>query len=88
MQGTGADGLKLALALLHERREECPGALPILAVHDEIVVECREDRAKEVQAWLQGSMRDGMDEVLNNPEAEGPSVPVEVEIESRRTWGG
>ena len=26
VQGTGADGLKLALALLWERRDECPGA--------------------------------------------------------------
>ena len=27
----GTDGLKLALALLYERRDECPGAVPILA---------------------------------------------------------
>jgi DNA polymerase-1 len=40
VQGTGAEGLKLALAILYERRDECPGAVPILAVHDEIVVEC------------------------------------------------
>ena len=33
MQGIGADGLKLALALLHERRAGCPGKVPILAVH-------------------------------------------------------
>ena len=40
VQRTVADGPKLALALLHEWREECPGAVPILAVHDETVVEC------------------------------------------------
>jgi hypothetical protein len=40
------EGLKLAVALLHERREECPGATPILAVHDEIVVECDEGPPK------------------------------------------
>ena len=38
IQGTGADGLKLALALLWERRDQAPGAFPVLAVHDEIVV--------------------------------------------------
>jgi DNA polymerase-1 len=38
VQGTGADGLKLALALLWERREQVPSAVPVLAVHDEIVV--------------------------------------------------
>ena len=43
MQGTGADGLKIALTLLYERRDECPSAVPILAVHDEIVVECDEE---------------------------------------------
>ena len=40
VQGTGTEGPKLALALLYERPDECPGALPILAVHDEIVLEC------------------------------------------------
>ncbi len=88
VQGTGADGLKLALAFLYERRDECPGAVPILAVHDEIVVECGEDHAEEVQGWLEGAMQDGMEAVLNSPEAEGPSVPVKVETEVGRTWAG
>src|SRR5262249_25344409 len=34
VQGTGADGLKLALALLWERRHEAPGACVVLVVHD------------------------------------------------------
>jgi DNA polymerase-1 len=42
VQGTGVDGLKLALALLWERRAECPGAVPVLAVHDELVLEADE----------------------------------------------
>jgi DNA polymerase-1 len=88
VQGTGADGLKLALALLYEQRDGYPGAVPILAVHDEIVVECGKDRAKEVQIWLEGAMKEGMEAVLNSPGVEGPSVPVEVEIESSRSWGG
>jgi DNA polymerase-1 len=48
VQGTGADGLKSALALLWERREQAPGAFPVLAVHDEIVVECDEGQADAV----------------------------------------
>jgi DNA polymerase-1 len=88
VQGTGADGPKLALALLHERRAECPGVVPILAVHDEIVVECDEADAQQVEAWLEKAMVDGMDGVLNAPDAEGPRVPVEVEIKSGRGWGG
>src|SRR5262249_23558983 len=40
VQGTGADGLKAALALLWETRDRCPSAAPVLCVHDEIVLEC------------------------------------------------
>jgi DNA polymerase-1 len=40
IQGTGSDGLKLALALLWERRDECPGAVAVLACHDGVVFEC------------------------------------------------
>ncbi len=40
----------MALALLWERRDECRGAVPILAVHDEIVVECDEGEAEKVEA--------------------------------------
>lgn len=50
VQGTGADGIKLALALLRERRGECPEAVPILVVHDEIVLECDEGAAEEAAA--------------------------------------
>jgi DNA polymerase-1 len=46
VQRTRADGLKLALGHLYERRDELPGAVPILAVHDEIVVECDETDAQ------------------------------------------
>jgi DNA polymerase-1 len=81
VQGTGADGLKLALALLWERREQCPGAFPVLAVHDEIVVECAEDQAEAVAAWLTGVMVDALAPLLD-------PVPVEVEVKIGRTWAG
>jgi DNA polymerase-1 len=86
VQGTGADGLKLALALLWERRAECPGAVPVACVHDEIVIECNEDKDKKVKAWLEKTMIDGMDEVLNGPGVGGPRVPVEVETQITKTW--
>ncbi len=88
VQGTGADGLKLALALLWERRRECPGAVPVAAVHDEILVECDEDKAEKVVARLEKAMIDGMDEVLNGPGVEGPRVPVEVETQVVKSWAG
>lgn len=86
VQGTGADGIKLALALLWERRGECPGATPILVVHDEIVIECDEDRAGDAARWLEKSMVDGMEDLLNAPDLEGPHVPVEVDTEVGKTW--
>ncbi|HVF03119.1 MAG TPA: DNA polymerase [Rubrobacteraceae bacterium] len=86
VQGTGADGLKLALALLYERRHECPGVVPILVVHDEIVIECDEKDVQKSEAWLKKAMVDGMDQVLNVPDLKGPRVPVEVEAKTGRTW--
>ncbi len=89
VQGTGADGLKLALALLYERRDECPGAVPILAVHDEIVVECPEEQAEEVKAGLVKALVDGMEEVLNSglDTDNLERVPVKVEVEVVDSWG-
>jgi DNA polymerase-1 len=86
VQGTGADGLKLALALLWERSGECPGAMPVACVHDEILVECDEDEAEKVETWLEAAMIDGMGEVLNGPDVAGPRVPVEVETQIDKTW--
>jgi DNA polymerase-1 len=81
VQGSGADGLKRALGLLWERRGECPGAVPVLAVHDEVVVECAADQADAAAAWLKRAMLDGM-APLADP------VPVTVEVAVARTWGG
>lgn len=79
IQGTGADGLKMALALLWERRSQCPGAFPIIVCHDEIVVECDEEQATAAAAWLQQAMIDGMQWLI-------PAVPVEAEPETGRSW--
>lgn len=81
VQGTGADGLKRALALLWRRRAECPGAVPVLVVHDEIVVECDAGQADRVAAWLKTAMGDAMAPLVD-------PVPVEVEASVARTWGG
>lgn len=81
IQGTGADGLKLALALLWERRHEVPGAVPVLIVHDEIVVESDADQADAVATWLKRAMVEAMAPLLE-------PVPVEVAVKAARTWGG
>jgi DNA polymerase-1 len=81
VQGTGADGLKKALALLWERRAECPGVVPVLAVHDEIVVECDAVQAEAAADWLKRAMLDGMAPLVM-------PVPVAVEVTVAPTWGG
>jgi DNA polymerase-1 len=88
IQGAAADGLKLALALLWERRSECPGAVPVLLCHDEVVVECDEGDAEKAESWLKKAMIGGMNEVLNGPGIEEPRVPVEVETQIGKTWVG
>jgi DNA polymerase I len=89
VQGTGADGLKLAMALFNERLPEHLDAKLILAVHDELVVECREDQAKEVARFVEEIMVAGMDEILN-PGLDNfhPNrVLVEVDVEIVESWG-
>lgn len=56
-------------------------AAPVLAVHDEIVVECPEADADPVKAWLTKAMVDAMAPLA-------APVPVEVEAKIGRTWGG
>jgi DNA polymerase-1 len=84
VQGTAADGLKLALALLWERRSECPEAVPVLVCHGEVVVECDAEKAANIKAWLEKAMIEGMDVVMNG--AGETRVPVEVEARIVRSW--
>jgi DNA polymerase-1 len=81
VQGTGADGLKLALALLWERRDQAPSAFPVLAVHDELVIEADADKAEAITNWLKTAMVDAMAPLVD-------PVPIEVEVKVARTWGG
>jgi DNA polymerase I-like protein with 3'-5' exonuclease and polymerase domains len=89
VQGTGADGLKLAMALFIERLPEHLDARLVITCHDELVVECPEVQAEEVVCFLEEVMVAGMDEVLNpGLDAAHPErVPVEVEAEIIRSWG-
>lgn len=81
VQGTGADGLKAALALLWEERDTCPSVAPVLAVHDEIVIECDRAEAEKAKEWLEDCMKRGMAQFLRN-------VPVEVESVICKDWSG
>ena len=82
VQGSGADGLKLALGRLWRHRAEAPTARLVATVHDEIVAECPERDAPAVAAWLAGHMQAAMAEVVAG------AVPIETEATIARDWAG
>ena len=82
VQGTGADGLKWALARLFAHRDEAPDARLVAVVHDEIVAECPIEGAEQTAAWLQQHMAAAMTEILQD------AVPVVVETTIGQDWAG
>jgi DNA polymerase-1 len=82
VQGTGADGLKLALARLFAFREEAPNARLIAVVHDEILAECPEADAEATAQWLARHMTAGMQELV------GDVVPITVDVTPGPSWAG
>jgi DNA polymerase I-like protein with 3'-5' exonuclease and polymerase domains len=76
-----ADILKTDLAECWERRDEVPGAFPVIACHDELVFECDSDKWPAVEAWL-------VDVMLGAAATWITPVPVEVGTTVGTTWGG
>jgi DNA polymerase I len=80
IQGAAAEGLLSAMAKLPAALADLDAA-PIITVHDEIVLEAREDCAEEAARRLEAVMREGMLEVL-------PGLPSRGLVEARvvRDW--
>jgi DNA polymerase-1 len=74
VQGTNADILKYALALLYKALPE--GASLILAVHDELVIECREELISEVEALMKEMMVLACRQFLTEVHIPSPKVVV------------
>jgi DNA polymerase-1 len=79
VQGSGSDGLKLALARLFQHRDEAPDARLVATVHDEILAECPEDAAEATAQWLVRHVTAAMQELG------GDLVPIIVEATSGRS---
>ena len=79
IQGSAADGLKLALIKLWETRHMVE-AYPVLTVHDEIVIEAPKEQAQKATDWLKWCMEEGMGEFLRE-------VPVTVDVTVKESWG-
>ena len=77
-QGTGADILKAAMVAVRPVLLRA-GAAMVASVHDEIVVECPEDRAEEVCEAVRAAMEEAGREVLD-------PVPLAAEAALGKTW--
>jgi DNA polymerase-1 len=83
IQGTGADGLKSAVAVFYKwllERGLWGQVRIVLLVHDEIVVEAPEPLAWEATLLLTEAMREGMGAIVKG-------VPIEVEAGIYADWG-
>jgi DNA polymerase I-like protein with 3'-5' exonuclease and polymerase domains len=77
IQGGTADGMKRAMALLHQRLPL--GALLVCNIHDELIVECPTDLAEEVKGILVSAMVEGMQSLY-------PEVAIKVDAAICQTW--
>ena len=82
VQGTGADGMKWALARLFAHRQEAPDAHLLAVVHDELVASCPIEAAADTAAWLMRHMEQAMQEIV------GAAVPTPVETTIGQDWAG
>jgi DNA polymerase-1 len=80
IQGSEADGAKLAMALMYERRAEAPDVGVVLMIHDELLVSCDVATAERAKAFVVSCMREGMGAVLKELD---PAVEAEVFLD----WG-
>jgi intein/homing endonuclease len=78
VHNSSADIAKLALVRLREDLEGLDAYL-VNSVHDEFVVECREDLAEEVEERMKRAMERAGEEILEK-------VPVEVEVAVSPDW--
>ncbi len=75
---SSADIAKLALAYMRQDLEGMDARL-VNSIHDEFVVECREDLAPEASEKMRGAMTRAGERILEK-------VPVEVEVVVSREW--
>ena len=79
VQGTAADGFKLALINL-DRQLDGQDARIVHILHDEVIVEARTDIVDSVAVTVKDCMEKAFDDIL-------PEVPFVVEPEIRDSWG-
>jgi DNA polymerase I-like protein with 3'-5' exonuclease and polymerase domains len=79
VQGTAADGFKLALVYLDEKLKDSDAQI-VHILHDEVIIEAKADIAKNVVEIVKTCMEGVFNKLL-------PNVPFKVEPEIRDFWG-
>ena len=79
VQGTAADGFKLALIYLDEKLKDSDAQV-IHILHDEVIVEAKADIADDVAKIVKTCMEGAFEKLI-------PDVPFKVEPEIKDTWG-
>jgi len=79
VQGTAADGFKLALINL-DRQLAGQDARIVHILHDEVIVEARADIVDSVAVTVKDCMEKAFNDIL-------PEVPFVVEPEIKDSWG-
>jgi len=79
IQGTGADGFKMALIKIDERLRNMDAQI-VHIIHDEIIVEARSEDVENVAVIMKDSMEKSLSCVL-------PDIEFKVEPIIRETWG-
>ena len=79
VQGTAADGFKMALIRLDDELADQDARI-VHILHDEVIVEAREDIADTVAVIVENCMEQAFKDVL-------PDVPMVVEPVVRDSWG-
>ena len=79
VQGTAADGFKLALINI-DRQLDGQDASIVHILHDEVIVEARTDIVDSVAVAVKNCMEKAFIDIL-------PGVPFVVEPEKRESWG-
>lgn len=80
VQGSAADGMKLALVELYKK-----GIDVILNIHDEVVIEATEEQAEDVLSLVRKVMPESMYRAVGMNK-DSPFLPIEVEAEVANTW--
>lgn len=80
VQGSAADGMKLALIDLGEKR-----IVPVLCVHDEVVLDVPEEEAEEYGKLLVESMVNSMYKATGQSK-DNPVVPISADVDLGQNW--